>query len=177
MKLEYTLNEKDFINYHLFSISENEKTKKMMNKTKFIIVGFFLYIGINAYNKNNIEFAILYGIIALLNFIFFNKMYKSKMRKYFSKMVKTSYAKRIGEKETIEFNSEFIIMENKIGEVKTKISEVAKINETKDNFFIKLSNGSSFIVSKNGINNIELIKKEWKELNIPMFENLIWKWE
>ena len=177
MKLEYTLEEKDFIDYHLFSMSENKKSRKTMNTTKLILVGLFLYIGINMYNKNNIEFAIILGIIAILTFIFFNKLYKSKLRKHFSKIVKNSYSKRIGEKETMEFDSEFIITEDKTGEGKTKISEVENINETKDNFFIKLSNGSSFIVSKKGINNIELIKKKWAELNIPISENLTWEWK
>ncbi|XKX05399.1 YcxB family protein [Tenacibaculum maritimum] len=48
----------------------------------------------------------------------------------------------------MEFNSEFVITEDKTGEGKTKISEIEKINEIKNNFFIKLSNGSSFIISK-----------------------------
>ena len=177
MKLEYILEEKDFIDYHLFSMSENKKAIKMMNTTKLILVGLFLYLGINLYNKNNIEFAIIFGIIAILTFIFFNKLYKSKLRKHFSKIVKNNYAKRIGEKETMEFNSEYIITEDKTGEGKTKISEIEKISETQNNFFIKLSNGSSFIVSKNGINNIELIKKKWNDLNIPVSENLSWEWK
>ncbi len=177
MKLEYTLEEKDFIEYHLFSMSENKQATKMMNLTKFMLVGFFLYFGINLYNDNNIEFAILFGIGAILTFIFFNKFYKIKMRKHFSKIVKNSYSNRIGAKETIEFNSELLITEDKTGEGKTKISAIEKINETKDNFFIKLSNGSSFIVSKKGLDNIELLKKKWTELNIPISENLTWEWK
>ena len=177
MKLEYILEEKDFIDYHLFSMSENKKTRKIMNTTKFILVGLFLFIGINMYNKNNIEFAIIIGIIAILTFIFFNKLYKSKLRKHFSKIVKNSYSKRIGERETMEINSEFIITEDKTGEGKTKISEIEIINETKDNFFIKLSNGSSFIISKKGITDTDLIKKKWKELNISISENLSWEWK
>jgi hypothetical protein len=177
MKLEYILEEKDFIEYHLFSISENKKTRKMINTIKFILVGMFVYIGINMYNKNNIEFAFILGILAIMTLIFFNKLTKSKLKKHFSKIVKNSYAKRIGEKETMEFNSEFIITENRTGEGKTKISEIEKINETKDNFFIILSNGSTFIISKNGINNIELIKKKWKELRIPISEHLSWEWK
>ncbi|WP_299781494.1 YcxB family protein [uncultured Formosa sp.] len=177
MKLEYVLKEKDFIDYHLFSISENKKMKKIMNTTKFFLVGFFIFIGIQMYNKNNIEFAIIFGIVAILNFIFFERLYKSKLRKHFSKIVKNSYAKRIGEKETMEFNSEFIMTKDKTGEGKTKISEIEKINETKDNFFIKLSNGASFIVSKKGINNIELIKSKWEELKIPISEHLSWEWK
>ncbi|XKX05398.1 hypothetical protein R8G61_13735 [Tenacibaculum maritimum] len=41
MKLEYILEEKDFIDYHLFSMSENKKAGKMMHITKFILTVFF----------------------------------------------------------------------------------------------------------------------------------------
>tara|TARA_R110002126_G_C10180744_1_gene474929 strand:+ start:33 stop:566 length:534 start_codon:yes stop_codon:yes gene_type:complete len=177
MKLEYILEEKDFINYHLFSLSENKKAMKMMNLTKFILAGVFIYIGINMYNKNNLEFAIILGIIGILTLLFFNKYYKSKQRKIFSKVVKNTYSKRIGEKETMEFTSEFIITEDKTGEGKTKISEVELINETTENFFIKLSNGSSIIISKKGIKNIKEIKIKWKELDIPLSESLSWEWK
>ena len=176
MKLEYILEEKDFIDYHLFSMSENRTAKKMMTRTKLALIGFFLFIGINMYSRNNTEFAIIFGIVAIITLIFFNKLYKSKLRNHFSKIVKNSYAKRIGEKETMEFTPEYIITEDKTGEGKTNISEVEKISETKNNFFIKLSNGSSFIVSKDEIKNLNEIKNKWKELNIPVSENLDWEW-
>ena len=131
MKLEYILEEKDFIDYHLFAMSENKKAGKIMATTKFILVGLFLFIGINMYNKNNIEFAIILGIIAILTFIFFNKLYKSTLRKHFSKIVKNSYAKRIGEKETMEFNSEYLITEDKTGEGKPKFLKLKKLMKLK----------------------------------------------
>ncbi|WP_044400160.1 YcxB family protein [Lacinutrix sp. Hel_I_90] len=177
MKLEYILEEKDFIDYHLFSISENRKTRKLMNTTKYILVGVFLFIGMNMYNRNNVEFAIILGIAVILTLFFFDKLYKSKLRNHFSKIVKNNYSKNIGEKQTMEFTAEYLITEDKTGEGKTKISETEQIDETQNNFFIKLSNGSSFVVSKNGIDNLEQIKKKWNELNIPISENLDWEWK
>ncbi|QWX84844.1 YcxB family protein [Cellulophaga sp. HaHaR_3_176] len=91
--------------------------------------------------------------------------------------MKNSYADRVGEKETMEFTSEHIITKENDGERKTKISEIEKINETQNNFFIKLTNGTSFIISKKGIDNWELIKTKWEELKIPLFENLSWEWK
>jgi len=177
MKLEYILKEKDFIDYHLFSISENKKTRKILNTTKFILVGVFLFIGINMYNRNNVEFAIILGIAAILTLFFFDKLYKSKLRNHFAKIVKNSYANKIGEKQTMEFTPEYIITADNTGEGKTKISEIEQIDETQNNFFIKLSNGSSYVVSKDGIDNLEQIKKKWNELNIPISENLDWEWK
>lgn len=176
MKLEYILEEKDFLNYHLFTMSENRQAKKMMTTSKLVLIGLLLFLGVNSYNKGNVEFTFIYIILAILVLFFFNKLYKARLKKHFSKIVKNTYSNRIGEKETMELNSEFIITEDKTGEGKTKISEIEKIDETLNNFFIKLSNGSSFIISKKGIENTEPIKKEWKELNIPIHENMSWKW-
>ncbi|WP_298419464.1 YcxB family protein [uncultured Kordia sp.] len=138
-------------------------------------MGFFLYIGITMYTSNKTELAILLGITAILGLLFFDKYYNYQLRKLHSKIVKNTYAKRIGEKETMEFTSEYIITEDKAGEGKMKISEVEKINETQANFFIRLSNGAALIISKKGIDNLEEIKNKWKELKIPISENLSWK--
>lgn len=177
MKLEYVLEEQDFINFHLFAISENKNSVKIKNAGKPIIITFFLYYGIKMYNMNNTEFALILGIMIILVLFFYDKLYKLKIKKHFSKIVRNSYTKRIGETETMEFTTEYLITEDKTGIGKTKLSEIEKINETKNNFFVKLSNGASFIVSKNGIENIDLLKNKWVELNIPISENLSWQWK
>ena len=177
MKIEYILKERDFIDYHLFSFSENKRTLKIMNISKFLLSGLFIYYSIDMYNNGQVGVAIILAILAILILLFYKKIYQSKLKKHFTKIVKDSYFKRIGEKETMEITSEYIITEDKTGEGKTKISEIEKVNETKNNFFIKLSNGSSFIVPKNGIENLEHIKSKWKELNIPISENLDWEWK
>ncbi|WP_405246874.1 YcxB family protein [Cellulophaga sp. Asnod2-G02] len=176
MKLEFVLEEKDFVDYHLFSISENKNAKKIERIGKYVLVGFFIYFGLNLYNSDNIELAILFGILAILSILFFNKLYKSRMLKHQSKIVRNSYAKRIGEKENIEFTSDYLITEDKTGQGKTKLSEIECVNEVPNNFFIKLSNGSSFIVSKKGLENLDQLKNEWKALNISIIEHLDWKW-
>jgi len=43
MKLEYVLVEKDFIEFHLFTISEH---KRMIGAIKCLLIGLFLYLGI-----------------------------------------------------------------------------------------------------------------------------------
>ena len=176
MKLEFILEEKDFVNYHLFSISENKNAKKIESIGKYVLAGFFLCFGLNLYNSNNIEFAIFFGILAIASILFFNKLYKSRMVKLQSKIVKNSYAKRIGEKENMEFTSDYLITEDKTGQSKIKRSEIECVNEVPNNFFIKLSNGSSFIVSKKGLVNIDQFKDECKALNITIIEHLDWKW-
>jgi hypothetical protein len=176
MKLEFTLEENDFLDYHLFSISNNKDAKKIEKIGKFILAGFFMYFGLNSYNTDNIELAILFGILAILSILFFNKSYKSLLKKQQLQFIKNSYSKRIGQKESIEFTSEYLITEDNTGQAKTKLSEIECINEVQNNFFIKLSNGSSYIVSKKGIKNLDEFKEKCKTLNIPIIEYLNWKW-
>ncbi len=176
MKLEYVLNEIDFINFHLFSISENKNSLISKKTIKTLLVSVFLFLCINMYLDEKIELAILFGIVVILTFIFFDKLYRAKLKNHFSKIVKNAYSARIGEKETMEFTPEFLITEDKTGQGKTKISEIEKIHEIENNFFVKLSNGSSFIISKRGMYNIDEIKGKWNDLNIPMSENLSWEW-
>ena len=176
MKLEFILEEKDFLDYHLFSISENKNAKKIERIGKFVLASFFIYFGLNLYNSDNIELAILFGVLAILSVLFFNKLYKSRMIKHQSKIIKNSYSKRIGEKETMEFTSEYLITEDKTGQGKTKLSEIECVNEVPNNFFIRLSNGSSFIISKKGLKNLDQLKDKWKELNIQVIEHMNWEW-
>ncbi|MCK8521059.1 YcxB family protein [Aquimarina sp. D1M17] len=177
MKFEYILEEKDFVDFHLFSIDENKNSKKIKNIGKLVVTGILVYFSINMYTSNNLEFAIILGVLAILALLFFDRLYQSKLKKHFSKIARQSYAGRIGEKETMEFTSEHLITQDKTGEGKTKLSEIDKVNETKNNFFIKLTNGASFIVSKNGLDNPNLIKSKLNELNIPIDENLDWEWK
>ncbi|KZS40090.1 hypothetical protein AWE51_25480 [Aquimarina aggregata] len=154
-----------------------KKSKKIKNVVKLVITGILAYLGINMYTSNNLIFAIILGMLAILVFLFFDRLYRSKLKKHFSKIVRQSYNGRIGEKETIEFTSEYVITQDKTGEGKTKLSEIDKVNETKNNFFIKLTNGTSFIVPKNEPENINLIKDKLNELNISINENLDWEWK
>ncbi|WP_324026201.1 YcxB family protein [Maribacter sp. BPC-D8] len=176
MKLEYILERKDFMEYLLFSAWENKKSRYIKNILKFFIISIFVYAAINAFNKENIVLSIVFGVFAVLVFTFFGKVFNSKLKKQFSEVVDFNYSKRIGEKETIEFSAENMITEDKNGIGKFKISDIEKINETQNNFFIKLLDGSSVIVSKNGIENSERFKNKFKELNIPIVKHLSRKW-
>ena len=174
MIFEYTLEENHFLNYHLFTISEDEKTIKRLGSLKFIIAGIFLFLAINNF-KNNTTLTITYSIFAVLAFVFFNKYFKYILKKQHSKIVKKAYTTRFGKKETLEFTSDYIISETTVGEGKIKINAVEVINEIENIFFIKLSNNSSIIIPKKDID-IKNFKEKCEELNIPISDQLSWKW-
>ncbi len=174
MTLTYTLEEEDFLALHLYFTFEDEKSIKHLLKIKFILVGLFVFIGLNSYNSNNSIIALLMGVFSILTFIFFKKIFKFKIKKLYSKTIRSSQAKRLREKETISFTSDYIIITSKIEEHKTKTSEIQNSIETKDHFFIKSAQNSYFIIPKKDIDNLDLVKNNLKKLNIDNVENLTW---
>lgn len=79
MKIEYILEEENFIDFHLFSISENKTTAKMMFTSKLFLVGLFAFFAVNLYNSGNVEFAVMLGVFVILTLLFYNKFYRYKV--------------------------------------------------------------------------------------------------
>ena len=176
MKLEYVLEQDDFVNYHLFLISESKQSKIFLNFLRVGITVAFIFMSYKIYNQGRMFLAIIAGCVAVSFFLFFGKLYKSKLKKFYSENVKRDNSNRIGELETIEFENDYLITNTKIGAGKIKVSEIQVINETQDNFFINILNNPTLIIPKRGIENIELVKQKWKDLKVPMADYLSWKW-
>lgn len=176
MKLEYVLEQDDFVNYHLFLISESKKSKIFLNFMRVGITVAFLFMSYKIYNQGRMFLAVIAGCVAISFFLFFDKLYKSKLKKFYLEIVKKDYANKIGKLETIAFENEYLIANTKSGVGKIKLLEIEIINETQNNFFINISNNSTLIIPKRGIENIELVKQKWKDLKIPMADYLFWKW-
>ena len=87
-----------------------------------------------------------------------------------------NYANLLDEIEFIEIHREYVLVKNKTGEGKINISEINSIIEVQNQLYIKLSVGTALITPKNQVpNHLEIIKR-YKELNIPYFNELNWKW-
>lgn len=177
MKIEYTLEQENLIEFHLFSISQNKTLTKNMRISKLMLAGLFAFFAINVYNSGNIKFAIILGVFMIFSLIFYNKLYRHKVKTLYSKTIKQNYSKRIGKKQTIEFSFEELIVHDNMGESKTKISEIEKVDEIPNAYFIKLRNDTTLIIPKKDIEDINLLKEKFRLLNFKIIENLSWRWE
>jgi len=176
MKIEYKIEENDFLDFQLFAAS---KSKRIMKKKK--IERFFLTIGsligsIYFYLQQNITMTIYFVVIAIISVLFYPKYFNWRYKKHYKNYIKDNYQKRFGQVENIEITEEYIYSKDKTGEGKIKLKEINEVNETPNHFFLKISTGMSLIIPKREIKNIDLLKIKINKIGLNIIDELSWKW-
>lgn len=176
MKIEYNIEQEDFIDFQLFTASKSERIRKNKNRGWIIMLILFAFLGINFYNSGNSTLAIYFGIVAIIVLLFYGKYFKWKLKNHYKKFVVENYSKRFGQLESLEINSDHIFAKDKTGEGKINISEIENVSETQNHFFIKITTGVSLIIPKTKIKNSQEIKSKFENLKIPIIDETNWKW-
>ncbi len=58
MKIEYNIEQEDFIDFQLFTASKSQRIRKNKNRGRIIMLILFTFLGINFYNSGNLTLAI-----------------------------------------------------------------------------------------------------------------------
>lgn len=178
MKIEYTLENIDFLEYHLYSASKSKSIKKKRLKSRIVIpilysiIGFYFLL-----NDNKLITFSIFIIFGLLWFLFYPLYSKKTYKKHYVKHVEEHYVNRINTPTEMIINSDFIYAKDHSAEEKIKISEFDKLTELQNHFVLELKRGVSFIIPKKNIVNIGEFKEKILELNIPYNNELNWKWK
>lgn len=176
MIYEYRLDEGDFLEYQLFTVSKSDRMqKKKRNSRLFLTLG-ALGIAVYFYAIGTVGMAFNFGLIALLTSLFYPKYYKWRYKKHFSSFIRTNYTSRFNELSSIEITSSQIIAKDPSGEGRVQISEVEKVSETKDHFFLLIKSGDSLIIPKKQIANTSDLKADFRRHNILIEDELEWVW-
>lgn len=160
MKLEYKIEEQDFLDFHLFTASKSYRINKkkrngwVLLTVGAIVVAFYFYL-----NQNN-AMTIYFGLVAIATGFFYPKYFKWRYKKHYKAYIAENYSKRFGQVETLEISNELIFSKGKIGEGKIKLSEIEKIEETNSHFFLKVSTGLSLLIPKRGLKDAESLRRE-----------------
>lgn len=177
MTIEYKIHEQDFLDFQLFTASKSDRiNKKKRNGWIFLTVGsiavaFYFYL-----NQNNLM-SIYFGLVAVATGIFYPKYFKWRYNKHFKTYIKENYSKRFGKIETLKINNDHIFSKDKTGEGKINLSEVEKIDETDNHFFLKISTGLSLIIPKRELENIDEFKSKFKNLGFIINNETNWRWK
>ncbi|WP_248722313.1 YcxB family protein [Seonamhaeicola sp. ML3] len=177
MKLEYTLDEDDFIQYHLFVASNSESIKKRRLIMRFLIPSIYLVFAFLEYSKGKTTLSIIFLVLSIIWFILYPIYTKYRYRKHYIKSVNNNYKNSFFKPIKLEVTSDLIITEDFTGETKTKISEIKSLTEIKETFFLNITTNASIIIPKRGIKNINHFKEEFVKLAIPIENKLNWKWK
>ena len=182
MKIEFSLNENDFLVHQLYVASKSDRIRKKRQKNKIVSPIFFVVFGFLFYIQDKAIFAIfLFGIIGVLWFFFYPKWEKKHYVNHYKNFIKDNYKKRFGKNLTLDFNNDFILAYDDGSESKILTKELEEIDEITTTIFIRLKGGQSIILPKNKIENIDSLTKELKELatylNIKYILDDKWEWK
>ncbi len=177
MKLEYVIEENDFLDFQLFTASKSKRINKKKKNGWLLLTISAIVMGIYFYMNQNMLMTIYFGIVSLTCGLFYPKYFKWRYKKHYKAYINENYSKRFGLIEIIEINDNYILSKDKIGEGKIKLSEIETINETGNHFFLKVSTGMSLIIPKDRINNPNKVRSEFEKLGLKINNELNWKWK
>ncbi|NRD20952.1 YcxB family protein [Winogradskyella eckloniae] len=179
MKLEYTLNFSDFLEYQLYVSSKSELHKKNRNKSRIVVPIIYIILGAFILFIKKTELAIAFFGFAVLWFLFYPLYSKWKYKKHFEKHIKENYKNRIGKKATLNFDKDADFIEASDFGTQTKIqdSEFDKLIELKDYYFLRLKSELSLIIPKRAVSDQEKFKKLFSDINLEYVNELNWEWK
>ena len=177
MKLEYKIDEQDFLDFQLFTASQSDRIRrKMLNGWIFLTLGFGL-VAVYFFLKYNILFTIHFGLSSIVCGLFYPKCFRCRYKKHYKNHIRENYANRFDESEYIEINNETIFCKDKSGEGSINISQIEKVDETVKHFFVKIKTGMSLIIPKLKIQNPDDVRVKFELLGFPVNKITTGKWE
>ena len=176
MKISYKLQEQDYFMHLLYTASTSENIQKKKRKGHLFLVIGFVIAACYFYLQENNMFAIYFGVVAIVFALFYPIYFKLRYKKYYKKYVQENYSKHFNVTETIEISSDSIHIQNKIGEGKVNLSEIEKVNEIQEYFFVELSTGNSLVIPKKELTEIDELRMKFKEVGLKVVDDTAWKW-
>jgi hypothetical protein len=177
MKLEYTLDADDFLDFQLFTASKSEGIKKKQKRSWRLLTIWAIIVTVYFVVNKDYFLSFYFALVSIVFGMLYPKYFRWKYKKYYKKFIRANYAQRFGKPETLEFKKDSLFSKDIIGEGEVKLSEVVQLDETGNHFFIMMNNGSSFIIPKNKIGNIERLKEEFESRGLTVHNDLNWSWK
>ena len=119
---------------------------------------------------------IYFGLSALAFGLFYPKYFKWRYKIHYKTFIKENYSKRFGQKEFLEINSDHIYSKDKTGEGKINLSEIERVDETCNHFFLKISTGMSLVIPKKELESIDKLRQKFMEIGLTVNDKTNWKW-
>lgn len=181
MKIEYTIDRIDFLNFQLFAASKSERILKSRKRSRILVPLVYVFLGVSLLLFSDIIFALIFIIIGFIWYFIHPLYMRRRYVKHFEKYIDENLKNRYGKVITLIFEDEYITAIDYLGESKLRIKEITNISEIPCYCIIKFSSGESLIVPTTKINNIhefnDLIKHIATNQQIDIIVDSNWKWK
>lgn len=176
MKLEYPIEQEDFLAFQLYTASQSERIQKKKRNGWIGTTVLFAAISVLFVVQENYPSAIYFGICTLLFGFLYPVYFSWRYKRHYNKYIGEHYQNRFGVPVVLEINEDEIFSKDKAGESRFKLSEIELVNEIGDHFFVKISTGASLIIPKAGVGDADAVRDELKRLGLELNQMLDWKW-
>lgn len=180
MIIEFKQTSDDFLQYMLYSTSHSLQAKKQRRKS-WIIVTLMCFLAASVFfatgNKSLAIYFLSFGVVTLL---FYPRYQRVQYKKHFLRNINETYANRIGQTATYNFNDAAVITESQEAGSTINYEAFESFNETGAYWFLKLKSGGSLILPKQVLKDAEGFKLFLTDKaalhQVAMLSELDWKW-
>ncbi|MFA7273904.1 MAG: YcxB family protein [Crocinitomicaceae bacterium] len=174
MIFSFKIEQKDFLEFQLYTVSQSINVLKTRQRGRIITTLAAFLLTINLFVTGSQIAGLVMLVVAIFTYIFYPRFHRWRLKLHFTKYSKKNYGNHFGQDEVLEIHSNYIISKNIAGEGKVLASELDLLTEIPDYYFLKMKNGSSIILPKRDIQEGEKLKKELKKLGVPLQQQLNW---
>ncbi len=168
MTLNYTLSEKDYLEYYLHNYSNSAQSGKKFIRS-YIVVILFALIGtvLGLINKNS-ELSIAMGLWLVITILFYPKYYRFQIRKHYERHIKENHSHRVDKPIRLEFKEDHIFAQDHSGESKTFYTAIEQVDETSHLFLLKLGPSLAYLIPKSQLENPESLRNSLSQLGLKV---------
>lgn len=180
MKLVYSLNPEDYLQYTLFYNSTNEESKKLRRKAWASVILSFFFFGVLLYNYADSWVFYFYALTAALVAVIFPFFHKSRLKKQYLNAIEKNYRNSFGKPKELFFDDDCLTLSSDLESSKLDYSAIESIQEISSHYFLNLKSGTHIIVPKAEIKEDTAVTAKLdglsKEHAISYSRQLNWKW-
>jgi uncharacterized protein YlzI (FlbEa/FlbD family) len=181
MKVDFQIDENDFLMHQLFVASRSAQIKKKRQRSRVVVPLFYAALAFLFLTENKYALAIGFLTFALLWFFLYPYWERRRFINHYRKFIKENYTGRLGRTATLAFYDDFIIAKDNGSESKVLTTEIEQINEIPTTIFVRLKGGQSFILPKDKIENVNMLIIRLKELanhlRVKYEDDDKWEWK
>ncbi|TGD56557.1 hypothetical protein [Flavobacterium humi] len=181
MILHFSNDEKDYLTYQLYISSKSPQIKKRRWKNRNLIPIFYLAMAVYFLLTEHYVAAGFFIFFAVIWYFIYPIREKKRYIKYYEAFNKEYFSERFGRPISLEITDDTLITADGSSETKVATTEIEAINEISPLMFIKLKTGSSYIVPKAKIENVDAARTRLmvlaSHLGIPYNREEDWQWK
>ncbi len=180
MRFEYQLDEKDYMNYLLYSTSKSKKVVKRRALNKILLMAMYFITGMFLWNKNGPVASAVFFVLCIPLYFLYSHFERKQYHKHFSRFIQGHYKEWMGKDITVDVEDDNIHI---VDEDDTTLvaSDIEWVGETGEQIIIQAKAGKAFIIPKKKLTDNQALSTKLKEMTgaaqVAYNEELAWKWK